>query len=617
MSSQNTPDTPTDDQGSTSDGSDTEAYGHSTHRTHATTPNLFVGDELDPNKQQGLTRIYFQNLNGLKWDRDGGMWPMICQAMSGIHADIIGFAETNQDTTKYEVRHKLETIARKYFDHKKLIYGTSTRPARKTYKPGGTMMMTVMDSTSLVTETTRDRMGRWVATRYQGSSPQKVTVIIAYQVCQTQRTGINTAASQQISMILEESIAAGLTTRLNPREAFTHDLISFVQKRQIEGDHVLIIGDFNETVDDINSGTRQIIDACGLIDLCGRKLGNITHPSTYKRGTRRLDYALSTPDISNAVHNLGYDPFDYRGITSDHRGLYIDIDFDSILGVTASPLAPSQKRDFIADNPNAVTKYIQTKYKELKNHNITARLQELEQLTAPNHELAEKIDRDMVRASKIAAKAAKQRYHSPWSPALARAWATIHLLKAIRSQLKNPQIENWPTIRSWQKRYPGLPQDFPTTIEETERRLQEAKTTLRSIRQRADEHRQSHLDNRAAVYAALEQVGKEKIVQRMKRAEALKQCYKKLQFIRQEMNTAGINEVQVPRDPAIDPKTCPPQQEHWRTVKIPEEINNLLISRNRKHFGQAQGTPLTEPAFLAEVKYDGTGTTSEMILSGT
>lgn len=442
---------------SETDEPENEPPGHDTH-THN---QQFIGEELNTNKQEGITRIYFQNLNGLKWDRDGGMWPMICQAMSGIHADIIGLAEINQDTTQYEVRHKLETIASKYFDHKKIIYGTSNRPARKIYKPGGTMMMTVMDHTSIITETTRDRMGRWVSTRYQGSTQQRITIITAYQVCQTQRTGNNTAANQQINTLLEESIALGLTTRINPRAAFTRDMITFVKHRQSDGDHILIVGDFNETIDESGSGTAEILAKCRLVDLCGHKLGDITIPNTYKRGPRRLDYALISPELLLVVSKVGYDPFDYRGITSDHRGLYIDLALENILGDKTRPLGSLQRRDFTADNPQSVTKYIKKKCEELHKHNFVARLENLEQLTQPDHDLAEKLDRDMIRAAQIAAKAAKQKYNTPWSPKLAKAWATIHLFKAIRSQLKNPHINNWATIQSWQSRYPGLPTELP------------------------------------------------------------------------------------------------------------------------------------------------------------
>ena len=176
----------------------------------------FIGNQLEVNKKEGITRIYFQNLNGLKWDKEGGTWPMICHAMAGIHADIMGFAEVNQDTNKYEIQHKLQSVASKYFDHKRIIHGTIAKPSRRNYKPGGTMMMTVSDTVSAIKSTTRDRMGRWVSTQFQGNTPNKLTIIVAYQVCQSKRTGQNTAATQQINMILEEAVAQGNARRLNP-----------------------------------------------------------------------------------------------------------------------------------------------------------------------------------------------------------------------------------------------------------------------------------------------------------------------------------------------------------------------------------------------------------------
>ena len=88
--------------------------------------NTNLGDCLQEHKCEGTTQLYFQNLNGIKWDDQGGTWPMICQAMLGTQADIIGFAEINQDTTKYEVKYRIETIAKKYFDQRKIVTSTGT-----------------------------------------------------------------------------------------------------------------------------------------------------------------------------------------------------------------------------------------------------------------------------------------------------------------------------------------------------------------------------------------------------------------------------------------------------------------------------------------------------------
>jgi len=94
-----------------------------------------LGDLLEEDKPEGITRLYFQNLNGLKWDKKGGTWPMVCQAMTTIQADITCFAEVNQDTSQLAVRHRIQAIATKHFKHHKIVASTSTGTARKTYKP--------------------------------------------------------------------------------------------------------------------------------------------------------------------------------------------------------------------------------------------------------------------------------------------------------------------------------------------------------------------------------------------------------------------------------------------------------------------------------------------------
>jgi len=69
----------------------------------------YIGDILNDDKEKNTARVYFQNLNGLKWDKHGGIWRMLCQSMAAIHADIACFSEVNQDTSKFEIREKMKT----------------------------------------------------------------------------------------------------------------------------------------------------------------------------------------------------------------------------------------------------------------------------------------------------------------------------------------------------------------------------------------------------------------------------------------------------------------------------------------------------------------------------
>ena len=64
-------------------------------------------------------------------------------------------------------------------------------------------------------------------------------------------------------------------------------------------------------------------------------------------------------------------------------------------------------------------------------------------------------------------------------------------------------------------------------------------------------------------------------------------------------------------------KELPDNEGSWRTVRVPEEIEHLLLARNQLHFGQAHGTPLTRPPLSMAVQYNGSGIQAQAILDGT
>ena len=79
-------------------------------------PSEFIGDVLCENPTPKTMRIYFQNLNGLCWDNDGGKWPYVCEVLDSIQADIACFAETNTtDTNNYAIRRKMEHTCQQQF----------------------------------------------------------------------------------------------------------------------------------------------------------------------------------------------------------------------------------------------------------------------------------------------------------------------------------------------------------------------------------------------------------------------------------------------------------------------------------------------------------------------
>ena len=80
----------------------------------------------------------------------------------------------------------------------------------------------------------------------------------------------------------------------------------------------------------------------------------------------------------------------------------------------------------------------------------------------------------------------------------------------------------------------------------------------------------------------------------IRKAEEMKQMFKKIRFLCKDKSQGGLNRIEVPVDEEDDPKTCT----KWRAVDIPDEILDLLRKRNQKHFGQAQVTPFMIPPCL-------------------
>jgi len=54
----------------------------------------------------------------------------------------------------------------------------------------------------------------------------------------------------------------------------------------------------------------------------------------------------------------------------------------------------------------------------------------------------------------------------------------------------------------------------------------------------------------------------------------------------------------------------------WRTVDLPDEIVNYLLTRNRLHFGQAHGTDFTTPQFTQNIDWTASTDSAELILRG-
>ena len=65
----------------------------------------------------------------------------------------------------------------------------------------------------------------------------------------------------------------------------------------------------------------------------------------------------------------------------------------------------------------------------------------------------------------------------------------------------------------------------------------------------------------------------------------------------------------VPDNKFADPKEC----SNWKTITSSEEMEQYLLDRNQKHFGQARGTFPTIPPFSDLVDWSATTPAADLI----
>lgn len=76
--------------------------------------------------------------------------------------------------------------------------------------------------------------------------------------------------------------------------------------------------------------------------------------------------------------------------------------------------------------------------------------------------------------------------------------------------------------------------------------------------------------------------------------------YHKLQYLRnQDSSSTGLTHLRIPKNvPITDTETIKSllqSNEHWENITVPQHIENILLQRNRHHFGQAKDTPFAKP----------------------
>jgi hypothetical protein len=251
--------------------------------------NDAVGDTMPTLKPNDTSRFYFINPNGFQLNASGGTIAEFCAEVKRISVDHIGVSEHKADEHQSRVKKICHEAARCEFDQYCLVLGSNDIPAETSFKPGGTLSLTVGSMTARIKAFGSDPMGRWSYTKFVGTRGKIINVVTAYQVCDKPVTTATkkksrTAAAQQASMMRQRGI-----TNTHPQKQFCKDLMLFLQACKTQNEELLLAGDFNEALGTNFSGMTRLCADLGLVDLMQSHHDGTDTTPTYVRGNTHID----------------------------------------------------------------------------------------------------------------------------------------------------------------------------------------------------------------------------------------------------------------------------------------------------------------------------------------
>ena len=569
-----------------------------------------IGDQIKE-KPTNVFRVVGQNANGISPRNDFQKWNEILQSTITHEIDALCLSETNVEWRHPITASKIPAITKRFFNHSRLTTTTSSVKFERIFKPGGAATLITNEWTSRILNCEPDNsgLGRWTTTTMTGRRHKKLAIIGAYQLCKTSihQCGITTCYSQQWHILRSQGVELP-----NPREKFWIDLTNHIRSLQSQQFQIILLGDFNTTdTADRHNPINALRQRCNLTDAIGHCHDCSNHTS-YSRGTTIIDYCLVSTDILPSIRSCGYLPLHFLCF-SDHRSLYVDFDSSILFGGSPSKIAKPTARFVKSRDSQSTEKFLKRLNSFWVNHSLRSRINRLAttlqrtQATASVRRFAMKIDQDRTRGFLMAEKKCHRRERPPWSRTLHRLSRQFRYWQIVISDFKLKRHSH-NTLVAIEDELNWRPEFYPTNIHEAKRFLAETKQALRETRKQAETLRSKDLQLQAQEADLAGDHAKAKILRRLHQAETTHNAFLKLRRFLKSKNTGGVTKLEILVNQ-------PDGSTNHELTEDPKLIEEACLTRNRTHFGQAQGTPFTVPP-LSLIESSACGPLSDAILEG-
>ena len=458
-------------------------------------------------------------------------------------------------------------------------------------QPGGVGILISRRIGHLVKDKGRDtrELGRYVWVEIQGINGAKIRLYQIYRPLFHPKLEWSVYRQQRNFLL-----AKGIET--DPRDQLLEDISEEV--RPLLGTKILIMGDFNEEVADLD--WHQWFDGRNIRERIFESVGENIGTHIRNESAKQIDGIASDFELESA------------GLTDfgpwDHRTLWGYVSLSGTFGYSYKPPRPRQVRRLRFNKPLSVENYHAVLTKQLKATNLLNQVMTVTYAT-PIEEATEVLNRcDKIRSDIMRAAEKQCRHISrgevPFSPAIAFLGKRIHALKLmIRFKSQPNHIsprrldrmakaslidKNW---REW-------------TLADTQRELNESENHYKAVKGSGVELRNTHLQG---LYEAAKRKGNEKKAAEIKdiiRREQVKRFHAEIGW-NYRPKCEGMFKVKKKDRNGL-----------WQEFYEEEKIVEICADSNKDKYTQAFGTALMTPEWQRRLGRAGETEFAQRILKG-
>jgi hypothetical protein len=563
----------------------------------------FGGHPLPKTKADHIFRLGFRNINSLPTQRSDPKNLQLVQDIKEAQIDLMGLTEINLAWQNLPLVDQIRERFRGLFEFSKIV---SANNRDKTFdtkqQSGGTMMILQGFCCSRAFDVESDplKLGRWCSLVLRGKRGMKLRVITMYRPVFS--TGPLSAYQQQRNVLLDHDIDDC------PRLQILNELRDSIVKWKNQGEQLLVIGDFNESIQ--GSTISQFFEQLDMKELILDLHPTLTI-NTFSGGSTQIDGIFGTRNITPLAG--GYTELNW-GLKSDHRMLWVDLDLSQLFGELSTPMWKPPIRRLKCNDPRIVDSYNKLRRLHGIHNNLPQLNSELNHLMQHSqiHQLDplfvnkfEKLETLRTEGIQLADKKCRKLRmgHVPWSPAIQLCMDRIKYLNACRLKYENGRNINSRTLdklfrkTNWQQKV--------INKETTLNKLKETFNTYNLLKLQAHELRHSFLEDLAEALSDNGKGKKASIVKQLTLHESQRQLSRKIKFTLGRQRH-GVSAIEFQN-----------QQGHWEISTDKQTIENECMNENIRRFTQALDTPSLQPTQIDLIGWNADTITATSILEGT